>query len=364
MPSDDTSSVSDKLINFSSNDFLGLSKHPHVKKTTIKRVLDWGVGSSPTRLLTKHLEYQMQMEDLLAKLLGKKQSLLFQSGPAAQNTLLKTLISSQTQLFIDTSISPALFRNAKMTAASTYLFDRNDMDQLEKLLIECEGDSHSSRIILTASLTLMDGNLCPMQDLILLGSKHRAILCVDDTLTIGMMGKYGMGFTSHREGVDISFGSFGSDCGSFGGFIAGSNLMKDYITSFSPSFQEMSTLSPASLGALHAAFELIPDMDNEREKTLTLSKKLQEVLLDLGWDLEKSPSHIIPIALSDESKTLRLYRFLQEKSIVTTLIKSQSIPLGFSKIALTLNATHTQEDIEALVSILHESSREDTLATV
>lgn len=364
LPIDENHLQDQKLLNFSSNDYLGLSKHPHVKKTTIKYVLEWGVGSSPSRLLTQHLECHQTIEQKLAQLLGTQQSLLFSSGYEAHQALLTTLINDRTQVFIDRSVSRALLKGASSTPGVLYRYDHNDMESLESLLTQYKDNPYSSRVIISESVTLMNGDRCHLQTLIELAEKYNAILCIDDSHSIGIMGKYGIGLAAHRDGVDIILGSFGKDCGSFGGYIGCSNLMKEYMIHFSSHLKELSALPPAALGSIHAALELIPDMEAEREKIQKNSERLRSSLLELGWDVGKSTTQIIPVSFEDESLNLNLNHYLQEQYIVAFFIKSQTIPLGFSRIAFTVNATHTQDEIDALVSALKSWNREKIPATV
>ncbi|CCB88309.1 putative 8-amino-7-oxononanoate synthase/2-amino-3-ketobutyrate coenzyme A ligase [Simkania negevensis Z] len=366
VPLDENHIVSSKqkMLNFASNDFLGLSQHPYVKKNTIKYVLEWGAGSSGSRLVTEHLEYHRNVEEKLADLLGKDSSLLFSSPFQAKQTLFGSIGGSRAIFFIDRFCENSLMQAASGSQSKLLRYEHQNLKQLRTLLEKHRDTSCTTKVIISESLFGLNGENGDLKGLIELAREHDALLCIDDSHAIGMMGKHGMGLASHRNGIDIVIGAFGKACGSFGAYIGLSRLMRDYMLAFSPQLVETTTLPPAVLGAISAALDLIPDMQVERQRVLEQSRQLMEKLSNLGWVVGESQSHLIPLLFSSESEVLKMAQVLSQKGILVTTLRPPAVPRGAARLRLTMNALHTDEHLTTLLDTLKSLKKEPSLSIV
>ena len=360
-PSEETGEQA--MVNFASNDFLGLSAHPYVKKNTIKYVLEWGAGTTPSRLVTKHLECHRSVEDKLAELVGKETSLLFPSVYQMHHQILSTLASKNAFIFIDRFSHHSLIQAAIASGAKVFRFEHHNYAQLKGLLEKTQ-EANTPKWIISESLFSFDGETSDLKKLSELAEEYQAFLYVDDSNAVSVLGKHGMGLTSHRKGVDIAIGSFGKASGSFGAYIACNTLMREYLITFNPQLLETTMLPPAVLGAISGALDLIPDMHVERQKILSLSANLRDALKDEHWDIGNSSSHLIPLISISEARCLKLSRALSEKSILTTLFRPPIVPQGASRLRLMVNALHTQDDLSLLLQILKNLKEEPSLSVV
>ncbi len=349
-------------INFSSNDFLGLSQHPYVKKNTIKYVLEWGAGTTSSRLVTEHLECHRSVEEKLADLVGKEGALLFPSAYQTHEQVLSTLFSSRTQVFIDRYCHHSLIQAATQSGAQVFRYEHNNLDQLTALLEKTGGNS--IKWIVTESLFGIDGEIADLKKIAEIAKTYGALTYVDDSNSVGVMGKHGMGIASHRRGIDLVFGSFGKQSGSFGAYIASNHLMREYLLAFNPQLMETTMLPPAVLGAISGSLDLIPDMQVERQKIEFMSRTLREALSENHWDIGRGTSHIIPLLCSSELECQKLSSALTKKSILTTMLKAPLVPQGATRLRLTINALHTQDEISYLLKTLQNLKEEPSLSIV
>lgn len=354
-----------RLIHFSSNDSLGLSRHPYIKKNTIKYVLKWGAGSTPSRLMTGHLLFHKQIEEQLAKLLGQEAALLFPSGYQANQAILSAIANPKSLIFIDRFCHPSLITGAQNSGGKLIRFEHNDLYDLELALDTHKNTPAQSRIIITESLFQHEGDKAPLKKMAHLADEYEALFYVDDALSVGLFGPNGMGYASHYPGIDFTMGTFSKACGSFGGYIGLSKTMKEYLLNFCPIFHSTSALPPAILGAIEGALELIPDMEAERDELKQKSKWLRTRLQEIGWNIGEASAHIIPLIVHKEETAQTLFDTLCQEGILASLIKTPLVPPNSARIRLSLSVNHTDDQLSKLLNTLqnrqHRAKREFSL---
>lgn len=349
-------------INFASNDFLGLSYHPYVKKNTIKYVLEWGAGTTSSRLVTEHLECHRSIEEKLSELVGKEGALLFPSAYQVHDQILSTVLNPKAQVFIDRYCHHGLIQSVLASGAQVFRYEHNNLGQLSSLLEKT--DENSVKWIVIESLFSIDGALTDLKQISEIAEDFNALTYVDDSNSVGVLGKHGMGLGSHRRGIDLLFGSFGKQSGTFGAYIATTQMMRDYLLAFNPELIETTMLPPAVLGAISGSLDLIPDMQFERQKIEQTSHLLREALIENHWDIGSGISHIIPLLCLNEQECEKISKALLQESILSTPLKPPLVPQGATRIRLNVTSLHSQEDISFLLKALKSLSEEPLLSTV
>lgn len=341
-----------RLINFCSNNYLGLAGHPILKQRAIDYINLYGTGATASRLICGNHNYHIQTETKIASLMGSESALLFNSGYQANLTLLPALADRHSLIFSDKHNHNSLVQGAKASGAKVTRYPHNNLDHLEKLLKMASEQTNTKKWIVTESIFSMDGDCCDIDRLFDLSEKYSALLYLDDAHATGVVGHNSMGLGSGKRSIDIVVGAFGKAGGVSGGFVACSQAMRDYLIQCCAGLIYSTAMSPAVVGAINGALEMIPCIDNERkqlhEKALYLRTKLQQ----LGFNIGQSTTHIIPLIIGSESRAMQLAALLEEQGILALAIRPPTVPEGSSCIRLSVSSKHTSEHLQYLIKVL------------
>ena len=341
-----------KMLNFSSNDYLGLSKHPLLAQRSAEYIRLYGSGSTASRLVCGNFECIEQVEKKIAELSGYETALIFNSGFQANVSLLPALSDRDTLILSDWLNHNSIIQGAMLSRCHVQRFRHNDLGHLEELLKKNTGTRQGRRIlIVTESVFSIDGDQSDIDALARLSEDYQALLIVDEAHATGLFGKNGMGLASGKD-VDITLGTLGKAWGSFGAYVACGKDIRDYLINFCHGLIYTTALPPSVIGAIDAAMDLIPAMDKEREELISKSGHLRKSLKGLGFDTVTSTTHIIPIAIGDEEETMALSGWLEKNGILAMTFRYPSVPRGDARIRLSLSALHTWDDIYLLIELL------------
>ncbi|MDJ0598199.1 MAG: 8-amino-7-oxononanoate synthase [Crocosphaera sp.] len=342
------------LINFSSNDYLGLSKHPKIIAASQDYLNQYGTGSTASRLVTGTYDIHEKLEQKLAKLCGKESALLFNTGFQANTTIIPTLVNQQSLILCDRLIHSSLLQGILLSKAQWKRYKHNDLNHLDKLLQKAILQGYNRILIVTETVFSMEGDRSDVDALIQLSQQYNTLLYLDDAHALGIMGEKGMGLTANKSGIDISLGTFGKAIGSFGAFITTSKLMRDYLINCCPGFIYTTALPPAVIGSIDAAFDIIPRLDQERKYLLQQVNYVQNKLKNLGYQVLNSNSPIIPVIIGDEMQALNLSQYLEKNGILATAIRPPTVPKNTARIRLVLSSQHQPEHINYLIDLLQQ----------
>jgi 8-amino-7-oxononanoate synthase len=341
-----------RMLNFSSNDYLGLSNHPLLRERSAEFTEKYGSGSTASRLVCGNYECFEIVEKKIAELSGRQAALIFNSGFQANASLLPSLVDRDSLILSDSLNHNSLIQGCLLARCPVERFRHNEMGHLEELLKQFRGESRDRRIlIVTESVFSMDGDRSDIDTLVRLSHEYDAFLFVDEAHATGLFGKNGMGLASWKD-VDITMGTLGKAAGSFGAYVACDEEVRDYLINFCYGLIYTTALPPSVLGAIDAAMDLIPSMDREREELFKKADRLRDALNDLGFNTSTSTTHIIPIVIGDEAETMALSSWLEENRILAVTFRYPSVAVGESRIRLTLSAAHTWEHVELLIDLL------------
>ena len=346
------------LINFSGNDYLGLSRHPALIARSQDYAARYGAGSTASRLITGNHPLYDKIERELARGKGCETALIMNSGYQANVTVLAALADAEVvggpvTILADRLCHHSLLQGALLGDARLVRFHHNDYAHLESLLRQ-QKDKNTHTIVVTESVFGMDGDCADLDALTLLAEKYEAMLYVDEAHATGLYGPDGFGFcAAHKGKIDIAMGTFGKALGSFGATIGCSNILRDYLIQRCGGLIYSTALPPATLGAIEAALELLPQMQSERDYLQTQAARLREALRGQGWDCGASVTHIIPVILGDEEAATALAESLLQDGILAPAIRPPTVPRGTSRLRLSLSAAQTEKDIDHLIAAMN-----------
>ena len=342
------------LIDASSNDYLGLSQHPLVKARAAEWAERHGAGAPASRLVTGTRDITLAVEQRLADFKRCEAALLFSTGFQANTTVIPALArvgDGETAIFSDALNHASIVHGCRLARATTQVFRHNDLDHLDQLL----GQFPGRKLIVTESVFSMDGDRADLPALVQLAERHGAALYVDEAHATGVLGPQGRGLAAESGGVDVVMGTLGKAFGAFGAYIAGSRALIDYLVNSCPGFIYTTALPPAVLGAVDAALDLVPDMDQERAQLARNSQCLRDVLTHLNYDTLGSSTQIIPAVIGSEADALAAAQRLENAGVLTVAIRPPTVPEGTSRLRLTLHANLGEAGMQRLLNAVAAS---------
>lgn len=336
------------LLNFCSNDYLGLSQHPLLRERAAEFVERYGAGSTASRLICGNLSCFEPVEEKLAALKGSETALIMNAGYQSNVALLSTLADRESLILSDALNHNSLIRGAILARCRVERFRHNDLAHLKSLLETHHGTNYSRVLIVTESVFSMDGDRCRVDELVQLAAEFNAILYVDEAHATGVLGSSGMGLTAGKN-VDVVMGTFGKGLGGYGSYVACSKKLRDYFVNRCYGFIYTTGLPPAVIGAVDAALDLVPGMDEERRRIHGNADQLRSALRSMGWDTGKSDTQIVPVVVGSEDNAMSLSTHLERSGILATGIRPPTVPAGQSRIRLTLTALHDRGHVDRLI---------------
>lgn len=345
------------LINFASNDYLGLSQHPALKLAALDYAERFGSGATASRLISGNHPAVSDIEIKLAKAKHQETALLLSSGYQTNLTVLaaladKAALKTDVVIIADKLVHNSALVGAQLSGAKLVRFAHNDMDHLARTLVR-EAAANTHMIIVTESVFGMDGDIADLATIGALARRYDALVYVDEAHATGVMGQNGFGLAAdHADMVDIAMGTFGKALGSFGSYIACAADLRDYLVQRCAGLIYSTAMPPAVLGSIGAALGLIPALAAERDALARMAAHVRTTLVGQGWDCGASASQIIPVIVGAEETALRLASALNDAGFWVPAIRPPTVPAGMSRLRLSLSAAHAREDIDRFLSVM------------
>ena len=346
------------LIDVSSNDYLGLSRHPLVKGRAADWALRHGAGAPASRLVTGTREITLAVEEKLAAFKGREAALLFSSGFQANATVIPALMrlagrvgAGDTAIFSDELNHASIIHGARAARGPIHVFRHNDLDHLDTLL----GKHPGRKLIVTESVFSMDGDRANLTALVGVAERHGALLYVDEAHATGILGPQGRGLAAECAGIDIVMGTLGKAFGAFGAYVAGSRALIDWLVNRCSGFIFTTALPPPVLGAVDAALDLIPGMDAERTQVAGHAQRLREALRAQGISALNSTTQIVPAVIGAEAETLAAAARLEAEGFLAIAIRPPTVAAGSSRLRLAMNSMLTAQELDRLLAVLAAS---------
>jgi 8-amino-7-oxononanoate synthase len=347
-----------ELIDFSSNDYLGLARHPELITRAQDWAARWGTGAGASRLVRGTFEAHAAVEAKLAALKGEEAALLFASGWQANAAVIPALAAAgegPALFFADRLVHASLHHGCQAAGVRQIRFRHNDLEHLEQLLAEREAEP-GRRFILTESVFSMDGDRADIGRLADIAERWGAFLYLDDAHATGVLGPKGMGLSGEAPGrIDLVMGTFSKGMGSFGAYVAGSRALIDYLVNACSGFIYTTAPPPPVLGAIDAALDLVPGLDAERARLHGLADRLRAGLAEAGIDAMASATQIVPGVVGEEADALEAARRLEAEGLLAVAIRPPTVPKGTSRIRFALSAAHSADDVERLLGAVESA---------
>lgn len=348
------------LLNFSSNDYLGLANHPALKQAAIDALEKFGSGSGASRLICGSLAPHHELEEALATFKGTEAALSFSTGCAAALGTITALLGKDDIIIIDKLVHASIVDAARLSGAKLRVFAHNDPDDLEKILKWADGTPrtthHAPRIlIVTESVFSMDGDLAPLREIGALKEKYGAWLMLDEAHATGLFGENRRGLAEEfgvADRIEIQMGTLGKAAGAAGGYVCGSRVLVDFLVNRARSFIFSTAPVPASAAAARAGLALFQSAEGESRRQAVWQRvdQLKNGLIGGGWKLPVVRSAILPLLIGDETKAVEIATALRAADIFIPAIRYPTVARGAARLRLTVTAAHTAEDIAQLMS--------------
>ncbi|MBF0358621.1 MAG: 8-amino-7-oxononanoate synthase [Magnetococcales bacterium] len=351
----------ESVLNFSSNDYMGLASHPALKKKSRQWIKKWGAGSTASRLVCGNMELFEQVEGRLVAGKGSEAALVFSSGFGANSGILSALLDRQVlkkqpQVFSDRLNHASMHHGLRAAGVRQIRYRHNDLDHLEELL---KKSGPGPKFILSETVFSMDGDRADVAGLLSLKERYGAFLYLDEAHAAGVLGPAGLGLATEFKGrADLVMGTFSKGLGGFGAYAACSQDLKDFLINHCSSFIFATALPPGVLGSMAAALDLLPSMAKERRSLLAQGERLRTALRGAGLDVGYSSTQIVPVILGDNQRCIEVSRRLEKKALLGIAIRPPAVPAGKSRLRLSLTANHSSQDIDKLIQGIIESVAE------
>ncbi|MGD1074862.1 MAG: 8-amino-7-oxononanoate synthase [Thermodesulfovibrionales bacterium] len=345
-----------EVINFASNDYLGLANHPGLIEAAETAMGDFGLGSGASRLLSGGSTLHKDLEERIAEIKGTDTALIFNSGYAANTGIIPSLAGLDDVLFSDELNHASIVDGCRLSGAKTRVYQHKDTAHLGELMGKACGVGRRSGkgryVVVTDTVFSMDGDIAPLTEISALCRKHKALLYIDDAHGTGVIGN-GRGALAHfsllPEPWIIQMGTFSKALGSYGGFAAGSREVIAWITSSARSFMFSTALPSCVVAASLKALDIVERRPGLLERLWQNRNKLMDALKEIGYHAE-SETPIIPLSIGDIETTVDASGYLFGKGIYVPAIRPPTVKEP--RLRITVTAAHSDDDIDSLVRAL------------
>lgn len=334
------------VVNLSSNNYLGLANHPKLVEAAIKATKDLGVGSGAVRTIAGQMDLHKEFEAKLAKFKNVEACLVFQSGFTANSGTVSCILGKEDVIISDELNHASIIDGSRLSRAQIKVYPHADVDGLRKALTEAEG---RRKMIVTDGVFSMDGDIAPLPEIVELAKEFEAILMVDDAHASGVLGRNGRGTVDHYDlhgQVDIQVGTLSKAIGVLGGYVAGPQVLIDYLVQRARPILFSTSHPPAVTAAGMAAVDLLMEQPELIEKLWENTDFFRSGLQKLGFDTGFSATPIIPVIVGDERKAMQLADELFNNGVFAQGLAFPTVPKGKARVRTIVTATHTQEELQ------------------
>jgi 8-amino-7-oxononanoate synthase len=346
------------LVNFCSNDYLGLAGHPAIAAALKSGADTYGTGSGASHLISGHSAAHQQLEEQLAEFTGRPRALLFSTGYMANMGVINALVGRHDLVLQDQLNHASLLDGGWLSRADSKRYKHNNLEHLQQQL---EQSGAHRKLIVTDGVFSMDGDLAPLPEISTIAAKQNGWLMVDDAHGVGVLGATGGGIVEAQnlsiDQVPILMGTLGKSFGTFGAFVAGSEALIETLIQFARTYIYTTALPPAIACATSASLQVIRKEQWRRDHLQRLIERFRRGAQQIGLQLMASETPIQPILVNDDQLVVAINQQLRESGFMVGAIRPPTVPKGTGRLRITLSASHTEQQVDQLLDALERSCR-------
>lgn len=347
-----------RVLQMASNNYLGLTDHPELKQAAIEAVEKYGVGSGSVRTIVGTLDVHDELERELARFKGTEATLVFQSGFTTNQGILSSILTDQDAVISDSLNHASIIDGIRLTKADRRIYEHKDMNQLEEALQQTA--DRRRRVVVTDGVFSMDGDIAPLPQIVELAERYDAVVYVDDAHASGVLGKNGKGTTDHfglHGRVQIQVGTLSKAIGVVGGYMAGSQQLKELLIHKARPFLFSTSHPPAVAAACLAAVRVLARSGEQVERMWSNASYFRAKLQALGFDTGASETPIIPVIVGDPAATAKFSADLLTEGVCALGIVYPTVALDKGRVRMIVTAAHTTDDLDFALGALERVGR-------
>jgi len=337
-----------KVLNFCSNNYLGLANHPKMVAAVKKVVDEYGVGPGAVRSIAGTMDVHLELESRLARFKGVEACISFQSGFSANLATIPCLVGKEDGILSDELNHASIIDGCRLSGATIIRFNHANADDLETKILENK-DKYRRLLVITDGVFSMDGDIAPLDKIYEVTSKYDVMLMVDDAHGEGVVGKGGRGIVDHFDlhgKVDIEVGTMSKAFGVMGGMVAGNAKLIEWIRQRGRPFIFSSALTPADVAACLTAVDLLEESTELVDRLWENGNYYKAEMKKLGFDTGLSQTPITPVMLGDAQLAKDFSKELFNEGVFAMALAFPTVPVGKARIRVMISATHTKEDLD------------------
>lgn len=349
-----------KVINLSSNNYLGFATHPRMKKAAIAAIEKYGVGSGAVRTIVGNMDIHEELERKLAAFKREEAVMMFQSGFNCNAGVIQAVTGAGDLILSDELNHASIIDGSRLSKADRAVYKHSDMADLERVLTERRAN-YKHVLIITDGVFSMDGDIAKLPEIVELAERFECMTYVDDAHGSGVLGESGRGTVDHfhlHGRIDFTIGTLSKALGCIGGYVAGSGVMKEWLSHRGRPLLFSTSLPPAVVGALNEAVDILTESTEYTDRLWENSKYFKAKMNELGYNIGNSETPITPVIIGEESKAMLFSRTLLENGVFVSPIVFPTVPKGTGRVRVMVTAAHTTEQLDRAVEAFAKVGRE------
>ncbi len=347
-----------EVIMLGSNNYLGLTNHPRVKEAAKRAIDKYGSGCAGSRFLNGTLDIHVELEEKLARLVGKEAAVVFSTGMMVNLGVIHSLVGRSDSVIVDRVDHASIIDGCRLSFGTTRKYLHNDMVALDKTLAACDDNG---KLIVVDGVFSMHGDIADLPGIVRMAEKHSAVVMVDDAHGIGVLGTQGRGTANHfglTDKVHLIMGTFSKSLASVGGFIASDAETVHFIQHMARSLIFSASMPPASVAAVSTAVDVMIEEEWRGAALWRNTRIMLERLQEAGFDTGPSQTPIIPAVVGEDVVAFQMCRRLFEEGVFVNSVISPAVEKGNALIRLSLMATHTEDQVHLAMDRMVKVGRE------
>lgn len=348
-----------KVINLSSNNYLGFANHPRLKNAAIEAINTYGVGAGAVRTIVGNMDIHEKLDQVIAKFKKEEAALVFQSGFSVNAGVIQAITTDKDIIISDQLNHASIIDGTRLSKASRAVFKHSDMDDLEHILEESKG-KYEKMLVITDGVFSMDGDIAKLPEIVSLAKQYGALTYVDDAHGSGVLGDRGRGTVDHfnlHGQVDFIVGTLSKAIGVVGGYVAGSNEMRDWLLHRGRPLLFSTAMMPAAAGAIIEAFNMLETSSEYTDKLWDNARYFKQKLEKLGFDIGHSQTPITPIMIGNEAQTMEFSKALLYNGVYVSGIVFPTVAKGTGRIRCMVSALHTKKQLNKAIDVMEQTAK-------